>query len=295
MNGTKRKNKILTFVLVILLILSIVAVLYPTVSNYITARIHSQEIENYNAAVENIEDEEYASILEAAEEYNRELDETGSESMLVYPDQIEGYENLLDVDGNGLMGYVTIDKIDVNLPIYHGTDSSTLAKGAGHLQGSSLPVGGSGTHAVISAHRGLPSSKFFTDLDKLEIGDTFTITVLNETLTYKVDQIHIVYPSDVDDLYTEDGMDYCTLMTCTPYGINTYRLLVRGVRTETVEEAETAEATRINNYVTAPLFALPLLIILLIIVIVRVKKIKKEKIKEELLVGAKDTDEDEKK
>ena len=170
-------------------------------------------------------------LLQAVERYNRQLREKG-ESAFHNPELVSGYEDALDVSGTGVMGYVTIGKLGIKLPIYHGTSPEVLQIAAGHLEGSSLPVGGSGTHSVISAHRGLPSSRLFTDLDQMKKRDTFTITVLNRQLTYQVDQILVVEPDETDALQIEPDRDYCTLMTCTPYGINSHRLLVRGVRME---------------------------------------------------------------
>lgn len=227
----------------------------------------SRVITDYGEAVSNLAEEDYSAYFEAAEAYNEALSEAGSAAALAEPSLVEGYEETLDITGTGIMGYITIEKIDVQLPIYHGTDASVLLAGAGHLEGSSLPIGGESTHSVISAHRGLPSALMFTNLDRLEEGDTFTITVLDRVLTYEVDQISIVLPDDVENLYIEEGEDYCTLMTCTPYGINTHRLLVRGRRVDTAETTHisvTAEAEEINTFLVALFIAVPLLIILLI-------------------------------
>ena len=182
---------------------------------------------------------------------------------------IIGYENLLNINNDGMIGYITIDKIKVELPIYHGTSEEVLSKSVGHLEGSSLPVGGIGTHSVLSAHRGLPSSKLFTDLDKLEIGDIFTINILNQMLTYEIDKITIVKPNEIEGLKIEEGKDYITLLTCTPYGINTHRLLVRGTRIENAKEKIyiTTEAFKINNLIVTPIVALPIIFILLLIII----------------------------
>ena len=177
------------------------------------------------------------------------------------------------------MGYITISKIGVELPICHGTGDSVLQITAGHLEGTSLPVGGASTHAVISAHRGLPSAKLFTNLDQLEVGDTFTITVLDRVLTYEVDKISIVLPTETDELKITEGKDYVTLMTCTPYGINTHRLLVRGRRVETPDQYKhlrvTAEALKIEPIIVAPVMALPMLLILLIGMLISTRKPKK--------------------
>ena len=191
--------------------------------------------------------------------------------------------HMFDVDiantGTDIMGYITISEIGVELPIYHGTSDSVLQIAAGHLEGTSLPVGGASTHAVISAHRGLPSAKLFTNLDQLEVGDTFTITVLDRVLTYEVDKISIVLPTETDELKIAEGKDYVTLMTCTPYGINTHRLLVRGRRVETPDQYKhlrvTAEALKIEPIIVAPIMALPMLLILLIGMLLSTRKPKK--------------------
>ena len=197
----------------------------------------------------------------------------------------EMYYSTLDVNGNGMMGYITIDKIKVQLPIYHGTTDQVLNNAVGHVEGSSLPVGGESTHTVLSAHRGLPSAKLFTNLDKLEIGDTFVIKILDRTITYKIDQILVVVPQKIDDLYVEKGKDMCTLITCTPYGINTHRLLVRGVRTENAEPEKTVnvitEAYQIDPLIVTPAVAAPMLGILLVVLLVRSGKNKTKKQKNE--------------
>ena len=189
-----------------------------------------------------------------------------------YPPLQESYESLLDVSGNGIIGYIEIPTIKCSLPIYHGTDEAILQIAVGHIEGTSLPVGGSGTHCVLSGHRGLPSARLFTDLDKMVVGDTFMMRVLDETLTYEVDQIRIVLPNEMDDLEIEEGKDYCTLVTCTPYGINSHRLLVRGHRIENQVEAQdirvTSDAIQIEPLIVAPIVALPMLLALLIILLV---------------------------
>ena len=218
------------------------------------------------------------SSIDAADAYNRQLNTTPNS--FYKPDLVSGYAQTLDISGTGIMGYITIPKISVELPIYHGTDEGVLQVAAGHLEGSSLPVGGAGTHAVISAHRGLPSAKLFTNLDELEVGDRFTITVLNRVLTYEVDQISIVLPTEIDQLLPTEGMDYVTLMTCTPYGINTHRLLVRGHRVTAPENLKrirvAADATRIEPILIAPLLAVPLLLLLLIGLLVSGRKRKQK-------------------
>ncbi len=273
----KRKKRLsrrgVTVLLLIIFFVGLSVLLYPTVSNWWNSKVQSRVVSNYSEAVEDLTAEEYEAYFEAAEAYNEALYQIGSSTMLADPELLDGYEDTLDITGTGIMGYITIDEINVELPIYHGTDSSVLSAGAGHLQGSSLPVGGANTHSVISAHRGLPSALLFTNLDKLEVGDTFTITVLDETLTYQVDQIAIVLPTEYENLYIEDGEDYCTLMTCTPYGINTHRLLVRGVRIENEENIRvTAEAYKVNSLLVAVAIAVPLVIILVICILITTRK-----------------------
>lgn len=234
-------------ILVLIFIIGLSVVLYPTVSDYWNSRTQSRAIASYSETVAAMDEEDYNEVFAAAESYNQAL---GKVKMpFVNFDQVEGYEELLDVSGTGIMGYVTIEKIRVELPIYHGTEDSVLQIAAGHLQGSSLPVGGKGTHSVISAHRGLPSAKLFTDLGELEEGDTFTVTVLNRKLTYQVNQIRIVEPQEIQELEIDPEEDYCTLMTCTPYGINSHRLLVRGIRIASDDAGEyiPAEAYQVNT------------------------------------------------
>ncbi len=222
---------------------------YPMVSDWWNNRVQSRAITSYDQAVAALNEKDYSDFLKAAREYNEVLRSVGTSKALLHPEEIPGYEDVLNVTGNGIMGTVTIDKIGVNLPIYHGTSSGVLARGAGHLEGTSLPIGGEGNHSVISAHRGLPSSKLFTDLDQIVIGDIFVLHVLGDDLAYEVDQIVTVLPSEIEELYLKEGEDYCTLMTCTPYGINTHRLLVRGHRVYlTMEEiAEIAEENTVQS------------------------------------------------
>ncbi len=227
-------------------------------------------IATYNEALTGYDGEKLEAIISDAAEYNSRLN---SVPMAFFdPSLVDGYEESLDITGTGIMGYIDIDKIGVELPIYHGVSKEILQVGVGHLPGSSLPVGGGSTHCVLSGHRGLPSAKLFTDLDELEIGDEFTITVLDRSLTYKVDLISTVLPDETDDLQVVKGMDYCTLMTCTPYGINTHRLLVRGVRTEDHEERPAVfvknEAFIIDPLIVAPVIAIPILIIALVLLFI---------------------------
>ena len=239
--------------------------LYPTISDYVNQLHQTRAVANYAADVDKLSDADYTAYFEAADAFNAQI--AADPDALYFPDRFPSYESTLDVTGTGIMGYITIEKIGVELPIYHGTSDAVLQVAAGHLEGTSLPVGGASTHAVISAHRGLPSAKLFTNLDQLEVGDTFTITVLDRTLTYEVDNISIVLPTETDSLKVSEGKDYITLMTCTPYGINTHRLLVRGRRITTPDKLKhirvTSDAIKIEPILTAPIMALPLLLVLL--------------------------------
>ncbi len=263
-----KKNRS-NIILILIFLVGLSVMLYPTVSDYINQKNQSRAVASYSEEVENLSDVDYQAYFDAADDYNRRLAETPD--AFYRPEQVSGYTDTLDVSGTGIMGYITIPKIGVELPIYHGTSDGVLQVAAGHLEGSSLPVGGAGTHAVISAHRGLPSAKLFTNLDELEVGDTFTITVLDRVLTYEVDQVSIVLPTETDLLQPVEGKDYVTLMTCTPYGINTHRLLVRGKRIENAENQKhirvTADALRIEPIIVAPALAVPMLLVVLVVML----------------------------
>lgn len=263
-----KKNRS-NIILILIFLVGLSVMLYPTVSDYVNQKNQSRAVASYSEEVENLSDVDYQAYFDAADDYNRRLAETPD--AFYRPEEVSGYTDTLDVSGTGIMGYITIPKIGVELPVYHGTSDGVLQVAAGHLEGSSLPVGGAGTHAVISAHRGLPSAKLFTNLDELEVGDTFTITVLDRVLTYEVDQISIVLPTETDLLQPVEGKDYVTLMTCTPYGINTHRLLVRGKRIENAENQKhirvTADALRIEPIIVAPALAVPMLLVLLVIML----------------------------
>ncbi len=255
-----------TIVLIVVFFVGLSVLLYPTVSDLVNQRNQTRAVAGYREMTESMTETDYDAYFAAAEAYNRRLAEAES-PLEDSSEQTEDYEQTLDISGTGIMGYVTIDKIGVQLPIYHGVSDQVLAIAAGHLPGSSLPVGGESTHAVISAHRGLPSAKLFTNLDQLQEGDTFTVTVLNRVLTYEVDKISIVLPENTENLAITKGQDYCTLLTCTPYGINTHRLLVRGHRIETQDTPHinvTAEAYQIEPIVIVPFIAAPLLFLLLL-------------------------------
>ncbi len=224
-----KKNKT-NIILVIIFLIGLSVMLYPSFSNYWNSMVQSKAVAGYNNAVQKMSQVDYDEMFHEAEEYNSAL--LNVDRPFENYESISGYDDILNVSGTGIIGYVTIDRIKVELPIYHGTSEGVLQIGVGHLGGSSFPIGGIGTHSVLSAHRGLPSAKLFSNLDEMEVGDTFQITVLNRVLTYQVDQIRIVEPEDVDELLIDPNKDLCTLMTCTPYGINTHRLLVRGVRVD---------------------------------------------------------------
>ncbi|MCD8344275.1 MAG: class C sortase [Oscillospiraceae bacterium] len=260
-------------------IVGLAVLLYPTVSSWWNNKVTTRAIATYDSTVAEINEEDYSAYFVAAEKYNEALASLGSAAAISTPELAdENYWSTLDISGTGIMGYITIEKINVQLPIYHGTSADVLQVGAGHLEGTSLPVGGGSTHSVISAHRGLPSATLFTNLDQIEVGDLFTITVLDQVLTYEVDQITIVEPDDIEGLYIEKDKDYCTLMTCTPYGVNSHRLLVRGERTENVEKAliyVTAEAYQVDTIIVASIAAVPLLLILLAWLLVSTRRRKK--------------------
>jgi sortase A len=220
--------------------------------------------------VANLDEDQYAHLWVAAEDYNRSL-LSRDNPYLLDETQGEEYWELLNVAGNGIMGYIDIPSIKVQLPVYHGTSESILSIAIGHLEWTSLPTGGESTHCVVSGHRGLPSARLFTDLDKVTVGDIFLLNILDETLTYEVDQIKIVEPFDTSDLLITEGEDYVTLVTCTPYGINSHRMLVRGTRIANIEEVKikrvTADAVQIEPLLVAPLLATPILLVLLIMIL----------------------------
>lgn len=230
----KKRTKadiIITTVTIIAILVGVGLLLYPTVSDWWNQRHMSHAIAGYTEAVEGMSAEDYARYRDAAQEYNEYL-KTCVGRFTPSEEESGWYRSLLNVTSDGIMAYIEIPKIGVNLPIYHSVDSAVLQIAVGHLEGSSLPIGGEGVHTVLSGHRGLTSAKLFTHLDELEIGDEFSISVLGETLNYTIDNIDTVLPEEMDGLAIEEGKDYCTLVTCTPYGVNTHRLLVRGVRTD---------------------------------------------------------------
>ena len=256
-----------TIILVIVLVLGVMILLYPTVSDYWNSFHQSRAIASYLEQIENIDPVDYEREWAKAEQYNRDLSGKPNRFMLSDEEYAE-YETMLNLTGSGIMGYIEIPKINCSLPIYHGTDEAVLQIAVGHIEGSSLPTGGAGTHTVLSGHRGLPSARLFTDLDQMEPDDLFVIRVMDRVMTYMVDQILIVLPEEMDALSIDPNEDYCTLVTCTPYGINSHRLLVRGHRTDNVEMEQiikvVSDATQIKPILVAPVLAAPMLVILLV-------------------------------
>ena len=265
----KKRSALGTWILVLIMLIGLGIMAYPTVSDWWNSFHASRAIASYSNAVENVDKEKLDEMIQAAHEYNEKLLKKPNPYTMTDEDMAE-YNSLLDLSGTGIIGYITIKSIGVYIPIYHGVEESVLQIAIGHIEWTSLPVGGESTHAVVSGHRGLPSAKLFTDLDQLREGDTFTITVLNQMITYEVDQIRIVEPGDISELAIAPGKDYCTLVTCTPYGINTHRLLIRGTRVanEAGELVVPAEAFRIPNYITIPAIGVPLLFLTLIVLLI---------------------------
>ncbi len=264
-----------TVFLILILLIGLSLLLYPTFADWWNSMYATRTIATYAQEVANIDDDQYDMLWQAAWDYNRSLLERDNEYTLTVQ-QKEAYGALLNIGGNGIMGYIEIPEIKVTLPIYHGTDEGVLQIAVGHLDWTSLPVGGESSHCVLSGHRGLPSARLFTDLDQIIEGDLFLLRVLDEVLTYEVDQIRIVLPHEVDDLLIVEGEDYCTLVTCTPYGINSHRMLVRGHRVENQEEARTvrvtADAIQIEPAIVAPFLAAPILLLLLLYLLIPKRK-----------------------
>ena len=284
----KKRNVISTAILVVLLLVGLSVMLYPTVSDWWNSRVQTRAIATYNQSVEQMDTGDKERLLMEAHSYNATL------SHLTAPftnwEDAGNYDKILDISGTGIMGYISIPKIQVELPIYHGTSAEVLNVAVGHLQGSSFPVGGENTHAVISAHRGLPSAKLFSDLDQLVEGDTFTVTILDEVLTYEVEKIFIVKPDELDKLAIIPGGDYVTLMTCTPYGINSHRLLVRAHRVDTVYPHNVkvaADAVQLDSMSVVPFIAAPLFVGLLVFWIVSSRR-RKTRSRRELLAKLKE-------
>ena len=275
------QNRKSTMILLAVFFIGLSVLLYPSLSSYWNSKTQSQAIVDYEGMLARIKAEDYSAYFEAAEEYNANLAAL-EKPFSQYP-SISGYYDTLNINGHGMMGYITVPKINQELPVYHGTSDSVLAIAVGHFEGSSLPVGGVNTHSVVSAHRGLPTAVLFTYLDRMEIGDTFHFTILDRKITYEVDQIRIVEPNDLSLVQIEEGGDYCTLLTCTPYGINTQRLLVRGRRLDTTQRRNiyiANEAYRVDTLVVMPIVALPILAVFMVYVMLA--PVKKEDLGEDL-------------
>ncbi|MBQ2995726.1 MAG: class C sortase [Oscillibacter sp.] len=271
-----------TVILLVSFFIGLSVLLYPAISSYWNSKTQSEAIVDYEAMLAAYKPEDYTAIFEQADRYNAALAALAV-PLREYPLLEEDYWSTLDVSGTGMIGYVTVPKISQELPLYHGTSDAVLSAAAGHFQGTSLPVGGKTTHSVVSAHRGLPTAVLFTHLDRMEIGDTFYFTILDRKFTYEVDQIRIVEPDDVSLIQIEEGKDYCTLLTCTPYGINTQRLLVRGHQIDATQKRNiyiANEAYRVEPLVVMPMVALPIIFVLLIYVMVA--PVKKESLGEDL-------------
>jgi len=251
------------------LVVGIFLLAYPSAADYWNSFHQSRAVMQYAEQVANLDREKYMELIQAAESYNARLAASGIEWQME-EQQEEEYRSLLDFNGSGIMGYIDVPKINIKLPVYHGTSEAVLQTSIGHLPETSLPVGGEGSHCALSGHRGLPSAKLFSDLDKIVEGDTFTLSILNETYTYEVDQIRVVEPSDLSELQILPGQDLCTLITCTPYGINTHRMLVRGHRTENQhgDALVTADAMQLEPAFVAPFLMVPLLAGLLLMLLV---------------------------
>ena len=270
MTKQKKKGRLGNFILVLILIVGLSLLLYPSFSDYWNSFHQSRAISTYMESVSRMDTSAYDAIMSSARAYNDSL-YTGEFRWFLTDEEQEAYNRELNFNNDGNMGFITIDKIHVQLPIYHGTAESVLQTSIGHIDWTSLPVGGEGSHCVLSGHRGLPSAKLFSDLDKLVEGDVFSLSVLNEMFTYQVDQIRVVEPEDITELQIVPGMDYCTLVTCTPYGINTHRLLVRGHRVENPQgDAKVvADAMQIDSMYVIPFVFVPILLLLLIVLILR--------------------------
>ena len=263
-----KRDKVGIF-LVLMLFIGVCVLLYPALSQYWNSKTQTLAVDNYQEILDSLQKEDYTKYFEEADHYNIAL--RNLDVPLLEYSQLTEYNQILNVSGTGVMGYITIEKLGVELPLYHGTSDSVLNIACGHMEGTSLPVGGESTHSVLSAHRGLPHAKLFTDLDKMEVGDVFTITILDRIMTYQVDQIKVVNPNEIDEVHIIDGEDHCTLLTCTPYGINSHRLLVRGTRIENAAPIlyVTSNAFKIDSLVATPVVAAPILLVLLIVLMVK--------------------------
>lgn len=278
----KKKGTLSTVLLVVIMLAGVGVLAYPSVSDWWNSMHATQAIAGYVEAVESLSKEEKEAIFAKAREYNESL--PNGVNFNISEEQYAEYASILDITGTGIMGYIQIQSIGVNLPVYHGVDEGILQIAVGHIPGSSFPIGGERTHAVMSGHRGLPSAKLFSDLDKLGEGDVFTVTVLDETFTYMVDQIRIVLPEETDELGIVEGKEYATLVTCTPYGINSHRILMRGHRIANIDgKATPAEAVRIPTYIVIPAVGIPLLFIVLAIMLIYYRRKGPGKTTQEML------------
>lgn len=279
----KKRVSFSTILLVLILLAGLAVLLYPSFSDWWNSMHASQAIASYVEAVEDLTKEDKAEMLKAAKRYNDSRPNGANFNLTA--EELAEYNQILDITGTGIMGYIQIPSIGVNLPIYHTVEETILQIATGHIPGSSFPVGGKRTHAVLSGHRGLPSAKLFSDLDKLKEGDIFTVTVLDRVVTYQADQIRIVLPEETDELAIVDGKDYCTLSTCTPYGINTHRILLRGHRIKNIngDIAITSEATRIPNYIVIPAVGIPILFLMLVIMLIYYRRRGPRRTDQELL------------
>lgn len=276
------QSRKVTIILLVSFFIGLSVLLYPAISSYWNSKTQSKAIVDYEAMLANYKPEDYSPLFEAADDYNRKLFQL--KEPLRNHKELEDYHDILNVSGTGMFGYITIPKISQELPVYHGTSDAVLSIAVGHFEGTSIPVGGENTHSVVSAHRGLPTATLFTHLDRMEIGDTFYFTILDRTILYEVDQIRIVEPHDTSLIQIEPGQDYCTLLTCTPYGINTQRLLVRGHQIDATQKRNiyvANEAYRIDPLIVMPIVALPIIFVLLIYVMFA--PVKKETLGEDLL------------
>lgn len=276
------RSKKSTIILLVSFFIGLSVLLYPSISSYWNSKTQSEAIVDYESMLSQYKPEDYTAIFAEADAYNKQLAQLNEP--LVEHNRLPDYNSILNVGGTGMMGYITVPKISQELPVYHGTSDGVLSVAVGHLQGTSLPVGGESTHCVVSAHRGLPTAVLFTHLDRMEVGDIFYFTILDRTITYEVDQIRIVEPDDASLIQIKDGKDYCTLLTCTPYGINTQRLLVRGHQIDASQTRNlyvANEAYRIEPLVVMPIVALPIIFVLLVYVMFA--PVKKETLGEESL------------
>lgn len=266
-----KKDKI-GILLVFMLFVGVCVLLYPALSQYWNSKTQTKAVENYQEILNSVNSEDNDKFFEEAEKYNSAL--AALDQPLLDFGSLENYSEILDVSGTGVIGYITIEKLGVELPIYHGISAEVLNIACGHMEGTSFPIGGESTHAVLSAHRGLPHAKLFTELDKMEMGDIFTVTVLDRTVSYQVDQVKVVEPNEVNEVQIINGEDHCTLLTCTPYGVNSHRLLVRGTRVENAAPIlyVTSTAFKIDSLVATPIVAAPMLLVLLVFLMIKYRK-----------------------